>query len=451
MKNITINIPSSSIDQNLYQYDGLYRENQLISKELDKDIQQSITFENDTPVNFKVKTTPYLSYNSFLPETESNLYSAQQLKVINTSTLEQIFPYPKNDKIFVIKKVTSPEIIISTFGIKGNESSSDRFDLYFNISTETLGYSKITRNYNPSILSIIGLKNSYGINGITPSPLCPLFFATTSGGITTPEYVKIDFSYQCYTVSSNTSIKYIAKDNTKLDGTYENIALIPPNDQILNPSIKLVQVPLLLTEFNFTSGFNADNSQPILYVFNYPVYDHHDNIIYKTGFGLENGKKCVGYYPITLENNAMKIAFFDKTYNTKTDKSASFYDIDLDKSTFGIQMPTESKTLTVTQSTQVTNNATTYDLPFDNVTGAMLKKWPSEKHGKPSYVIFQPNIKFKPKTATVNLKLEFNCADKSLNVDDLKNALSLIMEDGEWKTTQTSREYTGNIADVIPD
>lgn len=464
MKNITINIPSSSIDQNLYQYDGLYRENQLISKELDKDIQQSITFENDTPVNFKVKTTPFASYNSFLPD--SNLYSLDRIVNIKSDN-EDYSIYSKNNKSFIIRKVTLPQLNITEFEkniiTEEQQDTSNQFRKFFTISTNLDDSLKadtvFSRNFQDDTFNISTYDN-FGLQGhlnnVPISSKLPLYFGYTSGSLTAPDYVGISSNNKYVTLPTN-PIVYNAKDNTKLDGTYEDIAITPPNAQLGDPSMKLVQVPLFTTQASYSSKFNTRYSlQTTLAIDEYPVLNHAkyasntQPYIQKTYFPLlsSTNLKIVSYYSLDASINNSKLVFIGTRLDT--DKSAKFYTIDLDKSTFGIQMPTESKNIPVT-FVEEKEDRIIYKIAFDVVTGAMLKKWPSEKHGKPVYVIFQPNIKFKPKTATVNLKLEFNCADKSLNVDDLKNALSLIMEDGEWKTTQTSREYTGNIADVIPD
>lgn len=447
MKQITLNIPSSSIDQELYQYDGLYRENQLISKELDQDIVQNITFENDAPVNFKIKTTPYLTYESFLPETEHNLFSIQRIKSIITD--QEISIFPKNDKAFVIKKVAYPEINISTFVMEDTADNGYIYNRFFKIDQEALGYNFITRtNYPPQILNIIGQQNTYGLNGLLLTKSIPLFFASTVGQVDYPAYTYISSNGSAYIMSN--AVNYATKDNTKLDGTYENIALTPPNDQIGKPNIKLVQTPLFLTEVNIQSQFQTET--PLFYILNFPVYDHDELYTYKSGFGLESGKKCVGYYPLSQENNAVRLAFFDKTYNTKNDKSSSFYDIDLENSTFGIQMPTESKMLSVKISTHTTEHAQTYDMPLDVITGAQFNKWPSEKNGKPSHVIFQPDIKVKPKTATVNVKVEFNFADAEMTSEakeGIKNALILNMIDGEWNLATPQKSFEGIIADPI--
>lgn len=447
MKQITLNIPSSSIDQELYQYDGLYRENQLISKELDQDIFQNITFENNAPVNFKIKTTPYLTYESFLPETEHNLFSIQRIKSIITD--QEISIFPKNDKAFVIKKVASPEISISTFIMEDNADDGYVYNRFFKIDKEALGYNFITRtNYPPQILRIIGQQNTYGLNGLLLTKSIPLFFASTVGQVDYPAYAYI--SSNTFSYIMNNEVIYATKDNTKLDGTYENIALTPPNDQIGKPNRKLVQTPLFLTEVNIQSQFQTET--PLFYILNFPVYDHDASSTYKSGFGLESGKKCAGYYPLSQENGEVRLAFFDKTFNTKNDKSSSFYDIDLENSTFGIQMPTESKMLSVKVSAHTTEHAQTYDMPLDIITGAQFNKWPSEKNGKPSHVIFQPNIKVKPKTATVNVKVEFNFADAEMTSEakeGIKNALILDMIDGEWNVTTPQKSFEGIIADPI--
>lgn len=453
MKQITLNIPSSSIDQELYQYDGLYRENQLISKELDQDIVQNITFENDAPVNFKIKTTPYLTYESFLPETEHNLFSIQQVNTINKDS-ESISIYPKNDKVFVIKKVTSPEIIISSFKKLAVGDSTILANNFFNITTNDLGYDYGIHNHNVNISSALGNKeDSFGVPETYISSCYTLFFAGTRGGLTIPEYIRISTQLKSYIVpSSNTEIKYTAKDNTKLDGTYENISLTPPNDQIVKPSNKLIQVPLFLTECTIPSGFITNDTKPLFYVSNFPIFEHTKDEIRLSFFGIEEGKKCVGYYPLSQENDQVRLAFFDKTCNTKNDKSSSFYDIDLENSTFGIQMPTESKMLSVKVSTHTTEYAQTYDMPLDVITGAQFNKWPSEKNGKPSHVIFQPNIKVKPKTATVNVKVEFNFADAEMTSEakeGIKNALILNMIDGEWNLATPQKSFEGIIADPI--
>lgn len=452
MKQITLNIPSSSIDQELYQYDGLYRENQLISKELDKDIVQNITFENDAPVNFKIKTTPYLTYESFLPETEHNLFSIQRIKSFFTD--KEISIYPKNDKVFVIKKVTSPQIIISSFQKLAVGDSTILANNFFNITTNDLGYDYGIHNHNVHISSALGNReDSFGVPETYTSSCYTLFFAGTLGGLTFPEYIRISNQHKCYIVpSSNTEIKYTAKDNTKLDGTYENIALTPPNDQILKPSYKLVQVPLFLTECTRPSGFITDDTKPLFYVSNFPVFENTMDKMMLSFFGIEEGKKCVGYYPLSQKNNEVRLVFFDKTCNTKNDKSSSFYDIDLENSTFGIQMPTESKMLSVKVSTHTTEHAQTYDMPLDIITGAQFNKWPSEKNGKPSHVIFQPNIKVKPKTATVNVKVDFNFADAEMTSEakeGIKRALILNMIDGEWNLTTPQKSFEGIIADPI--
>lgn len=454
MKQITLNIPSSSIDQELYQYDGLYRENQLVSKELDQDIVQNITFENSAPVNFKIKTTPYLTYESFLPETEHNLFSIQQVNTINTD-LELTTIYPKNDKVFVIKKVTSPQIIISSFKNRVVGDSTILANNFFNITTNDLGYDYGIHNHNVNISSALGNKNdSFGVPETYISSCYTLFFAASLGGLSYPQYIRIDTQLKSYIVPiDNEEIKYTAKDNTKLDGTYENISLTPPNDQIVKPSNKLVQVPLFLTECTIPSGFITNDAKPLFYVSNFPIFEHTEGEIMFSFFGIEEGKKCVGYYPLSLENNAVRLAFFDKTYNTKNDKSSSFYDIDLENSAFGIQMPTESKMLSVKVSTHTTEHAQTYDMPLDIITGVQFNKWPSEKYGKPSYVIFQPDIKVKPKTATVDVEVKFNFADAEMtleNKEGIKNALTLNMIDGEWDlATSQKKSFEGIIADPI--
>lgn len=452
MKQITLNIPSSSIDQDLYQYDGLYRENQLISKELDQDIVQNITFENDAPVNFKIKTTPYLTYESFLPETEHNLFSIQRIKSIITD--QEIPIFPKNDKAFIIKKVTSPQIIVSSFKNIAVGDYTILANNFFNITTKDLGYDYGIHNHNVHISSALGdRQDSFGVPETYISSCYTLFFAATLDGTTFPDYVRINTTLKSYIVpSSNTEIKYAAKDNTKLDGTYENISLTPPNDQIVKPSNKLVQVPLFLTECAIPSGFITNDTKPLFYVSNFPIFEHTVGKIMFSFFGIEEGKKCVGYYPLSQENTAVRLAFFDKTYNTKNDKSSSFYDIDLENSTFGIQMPTESKMLSVKLSTRTTEHAQTYDMPLDIITGAQFNKWPSEKNGKPSHVIFQPNIKVKPKTATVNVKVAFNFADAEMTSEakeGIKNALTLNMINGEWNLTTPQKSFEGIIADPI--
>lgn len=453
MKQITLNIPSSSIDQELYQYDGLYRENQLISKELDQDIVQNITFENDAPVNFKIKTTPYLTYESFLPETEHNLFSIKQVNTINNDS-EAISIYPKNDKVFVIKKVTSPQIIISSFKKLAVGDSTILANNFFNITTNDLGYDYGIHNHNVNISSALGNReDSFGVPETYISSCYTLFFAGTVDESVFPEYTRISTQMKNYIVpTSNVEIKYTAKDNTKLDGTYENISLTSPNDQILKPSNKLVQVPLFLTECTRPSGFITNDTKPLFYVSHFPIFEHTEDEIRFSFFGIEEGKKCVGYYPLSQENNKVRLAFFDKTYNTKNDKSSSFYDIDLENSTFGIQMPTESKMLSVKVSTHTTEHAQTYDMPLDIITGAQFNKWPSEKNGKPSHVIFQPNIKVKPKTATVNVKVEFNFADTEMTSEakeGIKNALILNMIDGEWNLATPQKSFEGIIADPI--
>lgn len=453
MKQITLNIPSSSIDQNLYQYDGLYREDQLISKELDQDIFQNITFENNAPVYFKIKTTPYLTYESFLPVTEHNLFSIQQVNIINTDS-ESISIHPKNDNVFVIKKVTSPQIRISSFKKVFVGDPTIVTNNFFNITTNDLGYDYGIHDHNVKISSALG--SSYDSFG-TPEPYISscytLFFAATLGGLTYPDYIRMSTSLKCYIVpTSNAEIKYNAKDNTKLDGTYENISLTLPNDQIGKPSNKLVQVPLFLTECTIPSGFITNDTKPLFYVSDFPIFEHNEGQIKSSFFGIEEGKKCVGYYPLSLNNDAVKLAFFDKTCNTKNDKSSSFYDIDLENSTFGIQMPTNSKMLSVKVSTHTTEHAQTYDMPLDIITGTQFNKWPSEKNGKPSYVIFQPNIKVKPKTATVNVKVEFNFADAEMTSEEkegIKNALILNMIDGEWNLATPQKSFEGIIADPI--
>lgn len=456
MKQITLNIPSSSIDQELYQYDGLYRENQLISKELDQDIVQNITFENDAPVNFKIKTTPYLTYESFLPETEHNLFSIQQVNTIDKGS-ESTIIYPKNDKVFVIKKVTSPQIDISTFTLKP-QGEDTNLKYFFNIATTDLGYDTNDNSLIPvKISSNLGNpKSNYGFDGaydyIILSTFVPLFFAFTTGGVTFPSQLEINISSKAYQMPQDQYITYTAKDNTKLDGTYENITLTPPSDQIGTSNLKLVHVPLFLTDSTINDVFKTDDLHSLFYVSNFPVYSHESNTINKTAFELKNGKFCSGYYPLSQENNGVRLAFFDKIYNTKTDKSASFYDIDLENSTFGIQMPTESKMLSVKVSTHTTEHAQTYDMPLDIITGAQFNKWPSEKNGKPSHVIFQPDIKVKPKTATVNVKAEFNFADAEMNSEakeGIKNALILNMIDGEWNLATPEKAFEGIIADPI--
>lgn len=457
MKQITLNIPSSSIDQDLYQYDGLYRENQLISKELDQDIVQNITFENDAPVNFKIKTTPYLTYESFLPETEHNLFSIQQVNTINKDS-ESTIIYPKNDKVFVIKKVTSPQINISTFTLK-LQGEDTNLKYFFNIATTDLGYDTNDSSLIPvKIFSNLGgIRSNYGFDDrfdyIKLSTFVPLFFAFTPGGITSPSWLEMNISSKVYEMPSTQYITYTAKDNTKLDGTYENITLTPPSDQIGTSNLKLVHVPLFLTDSTINGAFKTDDGfHSLFYVSNFPVYSHGSNTIKKTAFELKNGKFCSGYYPLSGYNLDVRLAFFDKTCNTKNDKSSSFYDIDLENSTFGIQMPTESKMLSVKVSTHTTEHAQTYDMPLDVITGAQFNKWPSEKNGKPSHVIFQPNIKVKPKTATVNVKVEFNFADAEMTSEakeGIKNALILNMIDGEWNLATPQKSFEGIIADPI--